>query len=192
MPRRSYKYHTLGRKASETAGLSSYLPRADFGIVAGPTPSTHIRRCSVATVAVDFTHKPSVRRFMGIASFRRHRYCGVCPILSRRAGGCSVYFGAFLLRPQIASTSRIVGGFHRGQCLVCLCPGPNRVDGADLRKQVKSPVSPRKEPAVCRREIARPLYQLSYRGICAAGRRKQRPRRYSEGGFGMDYPARLF
>lgn len=46
-------------------------------------------------------------------------FSGGCPILSRRAGGCSVAFGAILLRPQFTSTPRIVGDSQKGQSKCC-------------------------------------------------------------------------
>lgn len=47
----------------------------------------------------------------------RHRT--FCPILSRRAGGCSVAFRAILLCPHVTGASRIVGGHHKGRCKCC-------------------------------------------------------------------------
>lgn len=90
----------------------------------------------------------------------RHRT--FCPILSRRAGGCSVAFGAFLLRPQFTSTPRIVGGSQKGQCKCC---------AENYSTRSRWPGSNRHRPQFC----FRAALPLSYSGICAAGRKRQSP-----------------
>lgn len=89
-------------------------------------------------------------------------FSGVCPILSRRAGGCSVAFGAFLLRPQFTSTPRIVGGSQKGQCKCC---------AENYSTRSRWPGSNRHRPQFC----FRAALPLSYSGICAAGRKRQSP-----------------
>ena len=100
-------------------------------------------------------------------------WSGVCPILSRRAGGCSVAFGAFLLCPQFTSTPRIVGCSQKGQCKCC---------AENYSTRSRWPGSNRHRPQFC----FRAALPLSY-----SGRQRQSPAAIGKGGRGMDNPVSL-
>lgn len=77
----------------------------------------------------------------------RHRT--FCPILSRRAGGCSVAFGAWVL-------------FGMVQCKCC---------AENYSTRSRWPGSNRHRPQFC----FRAALPLSYSGICAAGKKTRTP-----------------